>query len=165
MLDRSIATTLLVLAFAGCGTPKGDLCQRTFEPYPDIFSGRVVTAGHSIFLDGMALYNRGAWAEAADSLGKYLRQRDANKAAHLYLANSLLMLGRPFDAELQLDHLENSNLKDFRDQTQWYTVVCWVCSGQLDRALAGARRIAEGPPHTYRSEARRLVKELEAGVR
>ena len=39
-------------------------------------------------------------------------------------------------------------------------MVCWVCSGQLERARKGATRIAEGPSHTYRTDAKRLLKLL-----
>ena len=97
---------------------------------------------------------------AAGYLETYLQQPNPNKAAHLYLANCYLAMGRPFDAELQIDHLENSHLKGFEDQCEWYTVVSWLCSDQLDRALTGARGITSRR-HTYEREARDLVTALE----
>lgn len=147
----------------GCGTGSGSssLCSSTFQPYPDIITGRVVRELHRPFLDGMEAYSQGDHEEAAKQLQAYVDQLQYNKAAHLYLANSYLALGKPFEAELQLDHLENSNLKDYVDQTEWYTVVCWVCSDQLDRALTRAQKIATGRRHTYKSEAQQLVAKLE----
>lgn len=156
-----------LLAFAvlvgGCGEEDqgADLCEKTFVPYPDLISGRVVTKAHTTFLHAMEAYSKEDYAMAADSLSIYLRGRDANKAAYLYLANAYLALGKPYDAELQLDHLENSFLLDYRDQWEWYTVVCWACSGQLDRALQGARDLTKGRRHTYKTEAERLIADIE----
>lgn len=162
------ALVAVLLFSAGCGTAKlgdGDLCSAVFEPYPDLVTGRVIAKQHLSFLHGMEAYAKGDYAQAVDSLNGYLRYAAANKTAHLYLANSYLALGKPFEAELQLDHLDNSNLSDFKDQTEWYTVVCWVCSGQLDRALVGARKIVQGRRHNYKREAEQLIAALEkAGV-
>jgi hypothetical protein len=47
------------------------------------------------------------------------------------------------------------------DQTEWYTLLCWVCTEQHDRAVTEARRIAEAGRHTYQREARELLKMLE----
>lgn len=153
----------LVALSTGCdaGNGSGDLCSSTFEPYPDIITGRVIREVHRPFLDGMEAYSRGDHADAAALLERYLDQPQYNKAAHLYLANSLLVLGKPYDAELQLDRLENSNMRDYVDQTDWYTVVCWVCSDQLDRARAGAEKIVKGRRHTYTKEAKELLSKLE----
>lgn len=153
----------LVAAGTGCstGNGNGNLCSSTFEPYPDLITGRVIRELHRSFLDGMEAYSRSDHDEAAEQLAAYVQQVQYNKAAHLYLANSYIALGKPFDAELQLDHLENSNLKDYVDQTDWYTVVCWVCSDQLDRALTGAQKIATGRRHTYTREAEQLVARIQ----
>lgn len=149
--------------FSACGSQERmtDLCERTFVPYPDLISGRVMSSHHAIFLNAMQAYSNKDFEMAADSLTAYLGYRGANKAAHFYLTNSYLALGKPFDAELHLDHLENSFLNDYRDQWEWYTVVCWVCSGQLDRARVGANRIIQGRRHTYRAEAERLLTDLD----
>ena len=165
MMTRALLAVMVTGAGMGCKDPAGssdnDLCTATFEPYPDLITGRVISPQHLTLLHGMEAYSAGDHAQAVDSLTTYLRFRAANKAAHLYLANAYLALGKPYDAELQLDHLENSNLGDYRDQTEWYTVVCWVCSGQPDRALTGARKIAQGRRHTYKREAERLIAALE----
>ncbi len=155
--------TAVLAAGAGCTTGNGenDLCSNIFEPYPDLITGRVIQARHQALLDGMEAYSRGDHEEAAALLARYVEQDQYNKAAHLYLANSLLVLGKPFDAELQLDHLEHSNLQGYEDQTDWYTVVCWVCSGQLDRARSGAQKIAKGRKHTYTGEATELLAQLD----
>lgn len=136
-----------------------------FQPYPDLITGRVVQQRQLPLLHGMEAYRNGEMEQAADSLAKYLRTPGANKMAHLYLANAYLATGRPYDAELHLDHLERSNLPDYRDQWEWYTVVCWVCSGQLDRARTGAERIAKGRRHTYQQEATTLLERLDQSAR
>jgi tetratricopeptide (TPR) repeat protein len=135
--------------------------MQTFKPYPDLITGRVPSTREAQLLRGMEAYRLGDFQKAADHLETYLEQPAVNKAAYLYLANCYLVLGRPYDAELQIDHLENSNVKGFQDQNEWYTVLCWLCSGQVDRARTGALRIAEGRPHTYRKEARDLVKDID----
>lgn len=160
---RAAFPCLFLLLLAGCGrTGEGDLCSAVFEPYPDLISGRVVQGVHKPLFDGMEHYTRGRYTEAIASMKEYAFDRNANKAVHLYLAMSYLATGQPYDAELHLDHLRNSHLEGFSDQVEWYTVVCWVCSGQLDRALGGARRIA-ARRHTYQREATALVRSLEQG--
>ncbi|MDQ3100827.1 MAG: hypothetical protein M3R08_05530, partial [Bacteroidota bacterium] len=73
----------------------------------------------------------------------------------------LIAMELPYDAELQLDHLENSPVKGFQDHTDWYTLICWVCSGQNARALTEAERISSLPRHTYKEAAARMRKDLE----
>lgn len=158
-MSRSLLVFLLLLC--ACGNGDGELCERFFEPYPDMVSGRVRSQDNAALLDVMSLYAQRDYAQAASGLEIYLKRRDADKLARLYLASCYIALDRPFDAELQLDHLEHSTLKEaFRDQCEWYTVVCWLCSDQPDRALEGARTIANAPRHTYRKEATELVKSL-----
>lgn len=162
MLRQLSIMLLACLSVWSCSGRKGvdDPCLRFFKPYPDLITGRVVTKHQSDLLKGMEHYRVGEHERAAELLERSLNAPNRQKMAHLYLANSYLALGRPFDAELQLDHLENSNEKDFRDQIEWYTVVCLVCSGQTDRALKGAEQIANGRRHTYSKEARELIKAL-----
>lgn len=149
-----------VLALASCSGDQAT-CERFLEPYPDLISGRQRTAKNAPYLDAMAHYAAGRYAEAIPLLRSYLQQRDSHDAAYLYLACSLLEQGEPFEAELELDHLERSHLKDFRDQTEWYTVLCWLCSDQRDRALEGAKGISGQPRHTYAAQARALVEALQ----
>ncbi len=149
-----------VLALTACGGDQAT-CDRFREPYPDLISGRQRTAKNATYLDAMAHYAAGRYAEAIPLLRRYLDQRDAHDGAHLYLACSLLEVGEPFEAELELDHLERSHLRDVRDQTEWYTVLCWLCSDQHERALEGAKGISGQPRHTYAAEARALVEALQ----
>lgn len=155
------ASLILLLLICACGKGGGDLCDRTFEPYPDLVSDRVPSDDNSDFLEAMVPYVQQEYAQAATGLETYLKRRDADKLARLYLACSYIALDRPFDAELQLDHLEHSSLKEaFKDQCEWYTVVCWLCSDQKERALEGAQAIAKAPRHTYAKQATELVKAL-----
>ena len=160
MLRSLPVTCLAVLLWSACTPGTDNLCQKIFEPYPDLISGRVVSRTNSMLLAGMDAYRKNDHQTAADSLAAYVHKPGASKVAHFYLANAYLALGRPYDAELHLDHLRNGNQPYYREQWEWYYVVCWVCSGQSDRALAAARKIAAGT-HTYQAQAARLVKTLE----
>ncbi|MCW5898233.1 MAG: hypothetical protein KIT10_03100 [Flavobacteriales bacterium] len=151
------ALAWLAPLFLACGG--GDLCDRTFEPFPDHVTGRVVSGTNRTWLHAMELYREGDFEEAADSLAVYMRMPGYIRTAHLYLAMCKLAMDEPYEAELHLDHLRNSNLWAYQDQWEWYAVVCWTCSGQLDRALEGAEAIATRK-HTYQGEAGRLVQEL-----
>ncbi|MCB0765344.1 MAG: hypothetical protein R2815_01850 [Flavobacteriales bacterium] len=160
MRNPFFLSLLLLLGSAGCTGPSpGDLCSVTFKPYPDLTPDRIPTARNQAYVAGMKAYDRGDHAEAIAHFNDYARLGEYDKGVHLYLACSHLALNEPYDAELQLDHLERSNLRQFADQAEWYTVVCWVCSGQLDRARAGAERIA-AQRHTYTQEAKDLLKAL-----
>lgn len=154
----------LIVAMSACTDNRqgGSLCERTFIPYVDLISGQLRTPENATYLDGMVAYNKGDHGTAAALLSTYLNDKTAAKSARIYLACSYLALGKPYDAELQIDHLENAGVNDFRDQCEWYTVVCWVCSDQLPRALVGARNIAEAKQHTYKVEARELVASLKS---
>lgn len=165
-MGRLLAVYMLLLAMAGTGCTNGSgdeaLCESSFNPYPDLITGRVISNRHLALLDGMEAYRNGHYKEAAEQLNTYTGTKGFNKAAHLYLAISHIALGEPFEAERHLDYLENSPMREaYRDQTEWYTVVCWLCSDQTDRALTGARKIAEGGKHTYKREAQRLVAKLQ----
>lgn len=158
----SILLAIWFALLSSCNSePKGGtLCDRTFQPYMDFVSGQARTNRNGEYVDAMGLYSAGEYAQAVDGLKRYLAHRDAAKGAWLYLACSQLAIGRPFDAELSLDRLENSNEKGFTDQCEWYTVLCWLCSDQRARALSGARAIAAKQQHTYKAQAEQLVEEL-----
>lgn len=155
--------TLFIAMMVACG-PAGDhdtLCERFFEPYPDLISQRARTHLNATYLDAMLLYNQGDHQRAKDSLEKFLDVQRADLTGYIYLACCHLALGDADKAELQLDHLERSNILHYEDQIEWYRVVCWVCSGQLDRARSGAHRIIESGAHTYGAEARKLLDALQ----
>lgn len=161
---RSISFLLVTILFVGlwsCTTPslEGDLCQRTFTPYPDLNPQRVENRGNELFVEGMVAYNAKDYAGAVEKLKPFVQKRNSDRSAQLYLACSYLALNKPYDAELALDHVENGNLKQFRDEAEWFTVVCWVCSDQLDRARIGAKKIADRK-HTYQKQAADLLSEL-----
>ncbi|MBX2974456.1 MAG: hypothetical protein KF797_15270 [Flavobacteriales bacterium] len=149
----------LVLTACG-GSEQEELCAKFFEPYPDMISERTRTNLNATYLDGMAMYAAGNYEGARDSIAQFLKVQRADLTGYIYLACSYLALGDPDKAELQLDHLGRANILHYDDQIEWYRVVCWVCGGQFDRARAGAQRIADGRAHTYRSEAKRLLKQL-----
>ena len=159
MFRSLFLSSLIFLAACGGNDGGGDPCDRYFEPYPALVHTNDPV--HQKFSDAMALYNEGQYRQAADLLAEYTAMRGSKKQAHLYLAMCLIATDRPFEAELQLDHLENSNISGFSDQTEWYTLICWVCSDQQDRALAEAERIAARPRHTYKKEAAQLAEALK----
>ncbi|MEO8069080.1 MAG: hypothetical protein ABI599_15390 [Flavobacteriales bacterium] len=155
---RSALICFLLLLVA-CGR-SGSLCDRHFRPYADIVSGRMRTPGNTALLDGMAAYNDGAFPKAIPQLTTYIKANNEDQQARLYLVNSLIGAGKPFDAELQLDFMEQGEGRTFKDQIAWYRTICLLCSDQRDRALRSARAIASSQEHTYRSEAQHLVEDL-----
>jgi predicted Zn-dependent protease len=161
MLLRSTPLTLAMLLLLACGGPSGDPCSTFFTPYPDHYAGVERTRNNARFLDAMEPYRAKDYPAAAESLAAYVRGTGANPMARLYLASSLLAIGKPFEAEMHLDALERGRLKEARDEAEWYTLLCWVCSGQHGRALPEARRIAALRLHTYASQADALAKALD----
>ncbi|MBK8500395.1 MAG: hypothetical protein IPL52_16640 [Flavobacteriales bacterium] len=157
-----IALIFAFASFTACESANSDAstCQRHFVPYQDLISGQARNARNGAYLDAMAHYSAGEFAAAATGLESYLEQRGAARSANIYLACSYLALGRPYDAELRIDRLENSHEQNFADQCAWYTVLCWLCSDQIERARTGAQSIAQAPRHTYKAEAKRLLDEL-----
>jgi len=152
--------TVLALAM-GC-SDKQDPCSRFFRPYPDTVSGRFRTDRNGPFLDAMAAYSRGDHATAAAQLKAYVDQdRSAEDAVRLYLACSYLAIGKPYDAELQLDFLEKSPLKGFNDEVDWYNALCWTCSGQYGRAVEQCDRIIAAKVHARKVDAEALKKALQ----
>ena len=151
-----------VMILAGCGdsNTEEDLCAKVFVPYPDMISQRTRTHLNATYVDGMAFYSRGEYVQARDSITKFLDVQRADLTGYIYLACTYLALGDPYKAELQLDHLQKSNILQYDDQIEWYTVVCLVCSGQLERARAEAEAIVAKNNHTYTKEARKLLAEL-----
>lgn len=161
--DMNRTLLLLPLLFASCAgrVDTDSLCTEHFRPYPDMISGQARNAKNSAYVDAMTRYKAGDYAEAGDMLQAYLAERrDASKSAYMYLASCQLATGKPYEAELTLDRLEHSTEQGFSDQCEWYTVLCWLCSGQQDRALGGARLVASQERHTYKKQAVRLVEEL-----
>jgi len=156
---RRAVPFVLAIVLTACGAP-GDACTSAFEPFPDLVSGRTRTVANAALLDAMARYREGAYAEAVPVLEAELRDAPNEEQVRMLLASALLGAGRPYDAELQLDHIEGSARNDYDEAAAWYTVLCWLCSGQSDRALEGARGIAGLPRHAYKAQATTLVERL-----
>lgn len=152
------ALGLMSLLLLGCTAPA--TCEKYFVPYPDMVSGRPRNTENEALLDGMQAYSHGDHSAASELLTIYLSGYAPTPQARLYLASSLIALGRPFDAELQLDFLERDGGKVFKDQIEWYRTLCLLCSDQRDRALQAAEVIATSPEHTYKQEATLLAADL-----
>ena len=157
---RPISWRLLPLVFLfACGS-NDDLCTRFYAPYPNHIGERPRTAANAQLLDAITAYDKGDFTGASAGLNAVI-QKDANdRLARLYLASALLGSGEPYKAEMHLDFLERVPGATFKDQTQWFNTLCWLCSGQQERALAEAERIAGQPAHTYKAEARALSDAL-----
>ena len=153
---------MFTVLLGGCATRQpSDPCATFFTPYPDHYSSTERTAHNAAFLDAMVFYRAGEHDKAVEALSLYTRSKGSNSIALLYLANSLLAVGKPFEAELQLDHLEKSRLKGTVDENEWYTLLWWVCSGQIERAVPEAQRIGSLKQHTYAEQARALAEALD----
>ncbi len=156
---RHPALLLPLLALAACSEPS-DPCARHYEPFPDLISGRARTEKNAALLDAMERYSAGDLAAAIPVLEAELRSAPNQEQVRMLLASALLGTGHPYDAELQLDFIEHSARNDYDEAAAWYTVLCWLCSGQQDRALDGARTIAARPRHAFKSRAEQLVEDL-----
>lgn len=154
-------TFSLSLLLIGCAQP-GNLCEIHFVPYPDMVSGRVRTAENAALLDGMAVYADGDHSAAIPLLRDYLAANEHEAQARLYLASSLIAIGEPFDAELQMDLMEREHVHTFKDQMEWYRTICLLCSDQRDRAMQAAAAIASSLQHTYHKDAVLLLEDLRA---
>lgn len=150
---------LCCAALSACGGQQ-DLCQRFFEPYPDLISGRMRTEQNAALLSAMRQYGEGEYGKAAEGLESILRIGARSPQERVYLACCYLALGRPYDAEYQLDRVESAPEKDYKDVADWYNALCWLCSGQEERAREQARRIMDAPAHAYKQQARDLVEAL-----
>jgi len=160
MLRAPLPFALCVILAACSGN--GPLCERFFEPYPDLNPARAHTARNGKLVEAMERYGRNDHAAAAAALEGYLANDPQEESTgHFYLANCYLALGRPYDAERELDRVESDRLRPFQDEVEWYNALCLVCSGQDDRALELARSIAAQPRHAYKTKAGALVNALE----
>ncbi len=158
MMRKAIPALLLVLlSGTGCREHVVDPCTDLFAPYPDLVSERFRTNGNSAFLDAMAHYSAGEYARAAEGLLPVVQREPLNGLARLYLAVSLLADGRPYEAEMHLDGLEKPQFVQFASEVDHYNMLCWACSGQMDRAREAAQRILDKPRHKYKAEARALL--------
>jgi hypothetical protein len=155
------AWSFLVLGMLTACEGRKDPCTAFFQPYPDMVSDRFRTEKNAQLLDGMAAYGIGDYATAAERLKLHVENRRDDDAARIYLTCSYLAIGKPYDAELQLDFLEKSTRPGFRDQVDWYNALCWTCSGQYGRALEQCDRILAAKVHTYSADAARLKEALQ----
>lgn len=145
-----------------CSANDEDPCKRFYTPYPNHIGERPRTALNAPLLDAMEAYDKGDFTTAAAGLSAVIEKDAGDRMARLYLANALLGAGEPYKAEMHLDFLERVPGAVFKDQTEWYNALCWLCSGQQARALAEAQRIAQQPAHTYKAEARSMAEALSS---
>jgi thioredoxin-like negative regulator of GroEL len=152
---------LLILVAAGLfACTKKDLCERFFEPYPDIIGEREATPKNQILMSAMAAYKAGDFTMARDGFQRVIDENYNDQAARVYLVSCLLALKDPYKAEMHLDFLERTHDRAFQDQVDWYNALCWVCSSQTERALKQAQWIAAKPAHTYKQQAAELAEAL-----
>ncbi len=153
----SLLPVVLLLA---CGTNEDDLCARFYEPYPNHIGERPRNDKNAPLLDAMAAYDHGDYAAASAGLSAVIEKDAGDRLARLYLASALLGAGEPYKAEMHLDFLERIPGETFKDQTEWFNTLCWLCSGQTDRARTECARIAAQPLHTYKENAQALNQAL-----
>ena len=156
---RKFLLPLILLSIA-CNS--GDACKDHFTPYEDVASGRLRTESNAAFVDGMAHYANGRFAEASALLAAHVERSDHEPLPRLYLACSYLAMGKPYDAELQLDLIARDDHDAFRDHVEWYRALCHVCSGQGPRARTELQTIVAKPRHTFHDQAAALLNDLPA---
>lgn len=156
-VELNMRWLILLFLVSGCGTVDTTLCKQFYKPYPDFVGQRQRTRQNAPFIDAMALYNQGDLARASVELRKVIDQEPQNYAARMYLVSALLGTGEPYKAEMHLDFLERQGGAGFMDQVDWYNALCWLCSGQYERAMRQAMKIDQARSHTYKAEAHELV--------
>ena len=150
----------LLPLLAACGPKDDTLCQRYFEPYPDMVSQRERNDRSAPLLDAMAAYDRKDFVTAAEGLRAIIDKNENDYTARMYLVSALLGSGDPYKAEMHLDYLENAKVRNYNDQVDWYNALCWLCEGQYEKALRQGQWIAGRPAHTYKAQAQDLVNTL-----
>ncbi len=157
---RPIVLFALALLVASCtSNDPASLCERFFQPYPDLVSTRQRTAGNADLLDAMAHYSGKKYEAAITGFSRVLDNDPGNATARMYMANAQLAAGHPYKAEMHLDFMEHDKSRSYSDQVEWYNALCWLCEGDTAKAGQQARWIASRP-HTYRKQAADLAKAI-----
>jgi hypothetical protein len=128
--------------------------------YPDLISGREETPKNKLLLKGMKSYANGDYGAAVEDLNLHLDKFPKDDGAYLYKAVSQLELGKPYDAELTLDKIENLPDPAFSDQVDYYNTLALICSAQYERALEHAYLIKAKGHHTYSEQAESIIEDL-----
>jgi len=159
-------TTLAVFAalflFAACGTKDdSSLFDQYFEPYQDLISGQEVNELNKDLVGGMRSYSAKDYGNAIKQLSTFSEKYPDLASPYLYMGISQLAQGNSFKAELQFDHIDNIVPNNFIDQSQWYSALCLLQSGQIDRCKEDLNTIISKSSHAYHSEAEALFSELK----
>ena len=156
LIELNMRWLFFLFLVSGCGAVDTTLCKQFYKPYPDYVGQRQRTRQNAQLIDAMTLYNQGDLSGASVELRKVIDKEPQNYAARMYLVSALLGSGEPYKAEMHLDFLERQGGAGFMDQVDWYNAVCWLCSGQYERAMHQAMKIDQARAHTYKAEAHEL---------
>jgi tetratricopeptide (TPR) repeat protein len=117
-------------------------------------------ADASDFTEVMAPYVRGNYAAAEAALGRFLQAHPRDARASFYRGVTLLLLGRPEEAEPLLRAAATTG-RPFQD-ARWYLALARLQSGDQAAALADLDAVAaEGGAKAL--EAARLASEVRSG--
>lgn len=156
--------TLAVLAgifLIACGTSNDpSLFDKYFEPYQDLVSGQQANEVNKALLEGMRAYSTKEYSEAIQQLSTYSKKYPDLASPYLYMGISEMAQGNSFKAELLFDHLDNIVPNNFIDQSQWYSALCLLQSGQIDRCKEDLNVIIAKGSHAYHSKAAALLSDL-----
>jgi tetratricopeptide (TPR) repeat protein len=128
-------------------------------PYPYVASALRGDEGDSVFRQGMALYQTGRYADAAQVLEQHVAAAADDDQALFYLGVSYLLAD---DARKAVGPLvEAHRLRPDARLYRWYLALAELKSGELDRAADRVRALAmeEGE---FDSEARELLRRIDA---
>lgn len=157
---RLLALSAMLFLAAACSAPgPASLCERFYEPYPDLVSQRERSPLNAELLDAMAFYNGKDYEKATAAFQRILDRDPFDVTTRIYMVSAELGAGHPYKAEMHLDFLENYKARSYSDQVEWYNALCWLCEGDTGKARQQAAWIASRP-QTYRKEATELAKAL-----
>lgn len=166
----AVAAIVLAIVLWPRPSDRGDYrALARLEPIPYV---PIETRGGSggaiaLFRDGMALYSKSRYREAAQRLGEAIRAGEASDTtldldqARLFLGVSRLLLGEPEAAIAPLEAAARSSLEPVSDRAAWYLAQAHLLRGDPRSAEALLTSLAENSP-AYRREASRQLDRLRA---
>ena len=156
-----IGMTILVAVFMNSFNENPDqLFQAYFTPYPNMFEPtlRSSEASDSKRANAFQAYEQGNYQKAAALFTELLKDnKDAGML--LLLGNSNMMLGNLDEAKANFITL-NEDFDDLDMQAKWYLSLCYLKSGETDKAQALLKELGD-TEISYATKAKELLEKVK----
>jgi len=160
-MKNGLIISACLLLFACAKQNHKELFNTFFEPYIDLVSGQDPNQRIQPFLDGMSLYNAGEFEKAISAIEVYSTANPDMAAPYFYMGICYMAIGKSAKGELMFDHLDNIEPNNFIDQSEWYTALCLLWSGQKDRCRVDLEKILSQNTHAYHGKATELLEAMD----